>query len=117
MTSTNYSWVRPTIVALIVLFLSSCATPIKKSPLFTNLQEKDQSEKDQALCLFAEKLTLDQQEIGPGDLESLRVHGFEDTAIHDATQIIGYFNYITRIADALGVEPESDIGEWGLSNP
>ena len=72
----------------------------------TDWRSADLSEKDQALCLFAEKLTLDQQEIGPGDLESLRIHGFEDTAIHDATQIIGYFNYITRIADALGVEPE-----------
>ena len=83
----------------------------------TDWRSADLSEKDRALCLFAEKLTLDQQGIGPGDLESLRIHGFEDTAIHDATQIIGYFNYITRIADALGVEPESDIGEWGLSNP
>jgi len=83
----------------------------------TDWRSADLSEKDRALCLFAEKLTLDQQEIGPGDLESLRIHGFEDTAIHDATQIIGYFNYITRIADALGVEPESGIGEWGLSNP
>ena len=67
----------------------------------TDWRSADLSEKDRALCLFAEKLTLDQQEIGPGDLESLRIHGFEDTAIHDATQIIGYFNYITRIADCL----------------
>jgi len=83
----------------------------------TDWRSADLSEKDQALCLFAEKLTLDQQKIRPSDLESLRMHGFKDTAIHDATQIIGYFNYITRIADALGVEPESDIGEWGPSNP
>jgi uncharacterized peroxidase-related enzyme len=77
----------------------------------------DLSDKDWALCLFAEKLTQDQRRIGPGDLDSLRVHGFEDTAIHDATQIVGYFNYITRIADALGVEPESDVGPWGLPKP
>ena len=49
----------------------------------------------------------------PADLDQLRAHGFDDTAIHDATQVIAYFNYITRIADALGVEPEDFIPPWG----
>ena len=35
-----------------------------------------------------------------------------DIAIHDATQIIGYFNYINRIADALGVEVDTFIRPW-----
>ena len=67
-----------------------------------------------ALCAYAEKLTLHQHDVGPGDLDVLRDHGFDDTAIHDATQIIGYFNYITRVADGLGVEPEDFIEPWGL---
>ncbi len=46
------------------------------------------------------------------DLETLRQHGFDDQAIHDATQVISYFNYINRIADALGVEPEKFIRPW-----
>ncbi len=37
--------------------------------------------------------------------DALRAHGFDDRAIHDAVQVISYFNYITRVADALGVEP------------
>ena len=49
----------------------------------------------------------------PADLDRLRAHGFDDTAIHDATQVVAYFNYITRIADALGVEPEDFISPWG----
>lgn len=50
----------------------------------------------------------------PADLDTLRAQGLDDTAIHDATQVIAYFNYITRIADALGVEPESFIDPtWG----
>ena len=52
--------------------------------------------------------------MGPEDLDELRACGFDDTAIHDATQIVGYFNYITRVADALGVEPEDHVGPWGL---
>lgn len=68
---------------------------------------------DRALCAFAEKLTHRQQEMGRDDVEELRVHGFDDRAIHDAAQVIGYFNYITRLAEALGVEPEDFIRPWG----
>lgn len=69
---------------------------------------------DEALCCFAEKLTADQRSMGPEDIEVLRSHGFDDRAIHDATQVVGYFNYITRVADALGVEPEDHIRPWGI---
>jgi uncharacterized peroxidase-related enzyme len=71
-------------------------------------------EADQALCRYAEKLTRQERSMGPADLDELRAHGFGDRAIHDATQVIGYFNYITRVADALGVEPEDFIEPWGL---
>jgi alkylhydroperoxidase family enzyme len=47
------------------------------------------------------------------DIDHLRAVGLDDRAIHDATQIIGYFNYIDRVADALGVEPETFIQDWG----
>ncbi|MFN0245202.1 MAG: peroxidase [Planctomycetota bacterium] len=69
---------------------------------------------DRALCAFAVKLTRDQRSMSPADLDLLRAHGFDDTAIHDATQVVAYFNYITRIADALGVEPETFIQTWGI---
>ena len=74
----------------------------------------DLSDADKALCAYAEKLTLRQGAMGPDDLDVLRGHGFDDTAIHDATQVVGYFNYITRVADGLGVEPEDFIQPWGL---
>lgn len=68
---------------------------------------------DRALCEFAAKLTHQQRDMRPADLDALRTMGLDDRAIHDATQVIAYFNYITRIADALGVEPESFIPPWG----
>ncbi|MCB8943589.1 MAG: hypothetical protein H6658_07525 [Ardenticatenaceae bacterium] len=49
------------------------------------------------------------------DLQGLRQHGLDDRAIHDATQVISYFNYINRIADALHVEPEDFIRPWEQS--
>lgn len=67
---------------------------------------------DQALCALAEKLTQRPQDATAEDLAPLRRHGFDDRGIHDAVQIIGYFNYINRVADALGVEPESFIRPW-----
>ncbi len=70
---------------------------------------------DRALCGFAAKLTHHQHEMTPADLDALRAHGLDDRAIHDATQVIAYFNYITRIADALGVEPEEFIQPWGVT--
>ncbi len=68
---------------------------------------------DRALCEFASKLSLHQHDMTPADLEVLRTHGLDDRAIHDAAQVIAYFNYITRIADSLGVEPETFIQPWG----
>ncbi len=49
-----------------------------------------------------------------GDLETLRRLGFSEEAVMDAVQIIAFFNYITRVADALGLEPEAFLEtEWG----
>jgi alkylhydroperoxidase family enzyme len=42
------------------------------------------------------------------DLQGLREIGLTDAAIHDAIQVIAYFNYINRIADAVGVDDEPD---------
>ena len=70
---------------------------------------------DRALCTFTVKLTHNQQDMSPADLDIVRQQGLSDTAIHDAVQVIAYFNYITRVADALGVEQEDFIQPWGQS--
>ncbi len=68
---------------------------------------------DRALCEFAARLTHHQHDMRPTDLDALRAHGLDDRGIHDAVQVIGYFNYITRVADALGVELEEFIQPRG----
>lgn len=67
---------------------------------------------DEALCAYAEKLTLTPSQMSEADVAVLRRLGFDDRAIHDATQVIGYFNYINRIAEPLGVEMEEFVREW-----
>ena len=42
------------------------------------------------------------------DVDALRQVGLSDPEIHDATQVVSYFNYINRVADALGIDPEPD---------
>lgn len=79
----------------------------------SNWREAALSDEERALCAFAAKLTHEQHQMLPADLDKLRAAGFSDRALHDAVQIVGYFNYITRVADALGVEPEDFIRPWG----
>ncbi len=47
------------------------------------------------------------------DVIALRDAGFDDIGIHDAAQVIGYFNYINRVADALEVDLEDFVDPWG----
>ncbi len=49
------------------------------------------------------KLTKDATRISPADHERLHAAGFDDQAILQITLIAAWFNYINRVADALGV--------------
>lgn len=62
-----------------------------------------------ALAEYAEKLTLAPRALVEQDLAPLRAAGLSDAAIHDAIQVIAYFNYINRIADGVHVELEDDM--------
>ena len=67
---------------------------------------------DAALCAFAEKLTRTPGAMAEADVAALRAHGFDDRAVHDAAQVVAYFNYITRVADGLGIDPEPGVAAW-----
>lgn len=67
------------------------------------------SERQLALCEFAEKLTRTPWEMTREDIERLKSVGLNDRDILDAVEIIGWFNYINRVADALGVDPEPGL--------
>jgi alkylhydroperoxidase family enzyme len=52
------------------------------------------------------KLTRDATQVSKDDHEKLRTVGFDDQAILQITLIASWFNYINRVADALGVGRE-----------
>ncbi|HAV76248.1 MAG TPA: peroxidase [Anaerolineae bacterium] len=61
---------------------------------------------DRAMCEYVEKLTLKPWEMVEGDVIALRDAGFSDSAILDINQVTGYYAYVNRLADGLGVELE-----------
>ena len=52
---------------------------------------------------YVVKLTKDATKIWKDDHDRLRAVGFDDKAILQITLIASWFNYINRVADALGV--------------
>ena len=53
---------------------------------------------------YAEKLTMAPGAMTESDLGELRAEGLTDKDILDLTLIVGYFNFVNRIAMGLGVE-------------
>ncbi len=52
------------------------------------------------------QITSRQHSVNQKTIDGLRQHGWTDEEILTAVQIIGFFNYYTRMVDALGVESE-----------
>ena len=58
---------------------------------------------DRAMLDYVVQLNQDATKISKNDHEKLRAVGFDDKAILQITLIASWFNYINRVADALGV--------------
>jgi alkylhydroperoxidase family enzyme len=58
---------------------------------------------DRVMLDYVVQVTRDATRIGPADHDRLRQAGFDDVAILQITLIASWFNYINRVADALGV--------------
>ena len=61
------------------------------------------SEPELVMLDYVAQLTRDATRIGKDDHTKLRNVGFDDRAILQITLIASWFNYINRVADALGV--------------
>jgi uncharacterized peroxidase-related enzyme len=61
------------------------------------------SEQERAMLDYVAQLTRDATRISQQDHERLRAVGFDDRGILQITLIASWFNYINRVADALGV--------------
>jgi uncharacterized peroxidase-related enzyme len=68
------------------------------------------SEQDRVMLDYVIKLTEDATKCSPKDHDRLRAVGFDDKGILQITLIASWFNYINRVADALGVGRDEIMG-------
>ncbi|MBL4824829.1 MAG: peroxidase-related enzyme [SAR324 cluster bacterium] len=67
----------------------------------------DITKQDRTMLDYAAKLTREPWSMVEADVQSLRESGFSDVAILDIVQVAGYYAYVNRLADGLGVKLES----------
>ena len=67
------------------------------------------SEQDKVMLEYVVKLTRDATQCRPEDHQRLRGVGFDDRGILQITLIASWFNYINRVADALGVGRKAKV--------
>ena len=61
-----------------------------------------------AMLEYTEKLTLRPADMVKADIDALKAEGVNDGEILEANQIIGYFNYVNRCLNGLGVTTDGD---------
>lgn len=74
--------------------------------LKSDYREAQLSAAQRAMLDYAAKLTRTPWAMTQADVQTLRDQQFSDQAILDINQIVGYFAYVNRLADGLGVELE-----------
>ena len=62
-----------------------------------------------ALMRYAKKLTTNPSDLCKADITALQECGIDDGEILEANQIVGYFNYVNRLLNGLGVTTDGDI--------
>lgn len=71
---------------------------VRREPL-----EAELSVRERAIVHYVEKMTRRPAAMCAADMEPLRAAGLEDRGILQVCAIAGFFNYVNRMADALGV--------------
>ena len=85
----------------------------KADQIGVNWRHAALTEREAALCAYAEKLTLTPAEMTAADLEPLRAVGLNDEQILEAVQVIGMFNMTNRVSSALGFVPNVEYHAQG----
>lgn len=76
-------------------------------------RELDLSPRDRALSSVAEKLSATPTRMTADDWMPLRALGFDDAGLLEVAHIVGIFNYLTRLADGMGLALDPETAEAG----
>src|SRR5262245_7615254 len=75
------------------------------------------SDAERQMLDYVVQVTVDATAVSRDTLDGLRAHGFDDRAILQITLIASWFNYINRVADALGVGRDDPATACALPVP
>jgi uncharacterized peroxidase-related enzyme len=84
--------------------------------LRTDRPETVLADGEAAMMRYARKLTLHPGDMVEGDVLALKEAGFDDGQVLEANQIIGYFNYVNRCLNGLGVTTQGDVVGYYTEN-
>ncbi|MDE0089544.1 MAG: peroxidase [Candidatus Poribacteria bacterium] len=70
-----------------------------------------------AILEFAVKVTETAHTVTPEDLNKLRDFGLTDEALFAIVEVVGFFSYVNRIADAFGIELDDFLEQRWTSEP
>lgn len=86
----------------------------RRDDIVTELKEKEipdfLSEREKSIVGYALKLTRTPAEMEKKDVETLRKNGLDDESILNLALVTGYFAFVNRLADGLGIDVEE---YWG----
>ena len=77
--------------------------------LKANYRQAEITAAEMAMLEFAELLTVEPSNVVEADVERLREHGWSDADVVDIVHQTALFNYMTRIAEGLGIEIEQSM--------
>ena len=92
--------------------------------LASDWRQVELSRAEQAMLVYAVKLTQEPWQMVEGDVAALKEAGFSDAAILDINQVTGSYAYANRLVDGLGVglerihnEVQSSLPEQSTDGP
>lgn len=72
--------------------------------ILSDFQTADIDDTQKAILKFAVKVTEAAHSVTSEDLEHLRTFGLNDETLFPIVEVVGFFSYVNRIADAFGIE-------------
>lgn len=79
-----------------------------KEQLVTDYSTADITDFEKQMLGYARMITIELNKIDSDYIAGLKSAGFTEENLHDIVQVASYFNYVNRLADALGVELEEE---------
>lgn len=90
-----------------------CKDPLIADLVATNYRQAPVTPRQKVMLDYAVKLSTTPEEVGPADLEALRLAGFDDEDIWDIAAVVALFALSNRMAHAIALVPNEQFHLMG----